>query len=135
MNREVIEAIGALAKEKSISKEVLFSAIEEALKSAYKKNLKKATAGMPNVRVNLDREDGTVQVFARKVVVDKVTDDAMEISLSAARAIQPSYEAVSYTHLDVYKRQGTGRARRQRRHSAIIGIYRERGPRRAQRLL
>ena len=40
MNREVIEAIGALAKEKSISKEVLFSAIEEALKSAYKKNLK-----------------------------------------------------------------------------------------------
>ena len=42
MNREVIEAIGALAKEKSISKEVLFSAIEEALKSAYKKNLKKA---------------------------------------------------------------------------------------------
>ena len=53
MNREVIEAIGALAKEKSISKEVLFSAIEEALKSAYKKNRKKSTAGMPNVRVNL----------------------------------------------------------------------------------
>ena len=30
-NREMIEAVAALAKEKNISKELLFSAIEEAL--------------------------------------------------------------------------------------------------------
>ena len=35
-NRDMIEAVAALAKEKNISKELLFSAIEEALKSAYK---------------------------------------------------------------------------------------------------
>ena len=124
MNREVIEAIGALAKEKSISKEVLFSAIEEALKSAYKKNLKKATAGMPNVRVNLDREDGTVQVFARKVVVDEVTDDAMEISLSAARAIQPSYEEGDIVEIEVTPRD-FGRVAAQTAKQVIVQRIRE----------
>ena len=37
-NKEMIEAVALLAKEKNISKEVLFSALEEALKSAYKNN-------------------------------------------------------------------------------------------------
>ena len=40
-NRDMIEAVAALAKEKNISKELLFSAIEEALKSAYKNNFSK----------------------------------------------------------------------------------------------
>ena len=124
MNREVIEAIGALAKEKSISKEVLFSAIEEALKSAYKKNLKKTTPNAPNVRVNLDREDGTVQVFARKVVVDEVTDEAMEISLSGARAIQPSYEEGDIVEIEVTPRD-FGRVAAQTAKQVIVQRIRE----------
>ena len=36
---EIVEALKALAKEKGISEELLFNAIEEALKAAYKKNL------------------------------------------------------------------------------------------------
>ncbi|MEG0662730.1 MAG: NusA N-terminal domain-containing protein, partial [Anaerovoracaceae bacterium] len=38
MNKEFIEAIDQLEKEKGISKELLFDAIESALMSAYKKN-------------------------------------------------------------------------------------------------
>ena len=41
MKSELIEAIKLLAKEKDISEELLFNAIEEALKSAYRKNLPK----------------------------------------------------------------------------------------------
>ena len=63
-NRQMIEAVAALAKEKNISKELLFSAIEEALKSAYKNNFSKEY-GMPpsnaNVRVELNRETGAVR--------------------------------------------------------------------------
>ena len=40
-NKEMIEAVALLAKEKNIGKEVLFSAIEEALRSAYKNNFNK----------------------------------------------------------------------------------------------
>ena len=124
MNREVIEAINALAKEKSISKEVLFSAIEEALKSAYKKSLKKAPTGMPNVRVVLDRDDGTVQVFARKVVVDEVFDDTTEISLEAARAIQPSYEEGDIVETEVTPRN-FGRLAAQAAKQVIVQRIRE----------
>ncbi len=101
MNREVIEAIGVLAKEKAISPEVLFNAIEEALKSAYKKNLKKSPVGAQNVRVQLDRDDGVVQVYARKVVVDEVADETQEISLNEARQIQPNYEVGDIVEIEV----------------------------------
>jgi len=92
MNREVIEAVGLLAKEKGIDKEILFGAIEEALKSAYRKNFKKGAATAQNVDVAIDRANGAVQVFARKIVSEEVTDDSQQISLSEARAIQPSFE-------------------------------------------
>ena len=44
MNIEVVRAAEALAKEKGISQDVLFGAIEEALKSAYRKNFRKASS-------------------------------------------------------------------------------------------
>ena len=53
-NKEMIEAVALLAKEKNISKEVLFSAIEEALRRAYKNNFNKQYGVPPsnaNVRV------------------------------------------------------------------------------------
>ncbi|MBO5536097.1 MAG: transcription termination/antitermination protein NusA [Clostridia bacterium] len=94
-NKEMIEAVAALAKEKGISKEVLFTAIEEALRSAYKNNFNKQNGAAPvntNVRVELNRENGAVHLYARKTVVLEVEDDATEISLEEARKIQPSYE-------------------------------------------
>ena len=101
MNREVIEAVGLLAKEKGISKEVLFSAIEEALKSAYRKNFKKGTVSGQNVDVSIDRTTGAVQVFARKIIVENVEDDSQEISLQEARGIQPNYDVGDIVKVEV----------------------------------
>ena len=124
MNREVIEAIAMLAKEKSISQEVLFSAIEEALKSAYKKNLKKSAAGAQNVRVSIDRVDGAVQVFARKTVAEEALDDTQEISLAEARAIQPSYEVGDIVEIEVTPRD-FGRVAAQTAKQVIVQRIRE----------
>jgi N utilization substance protein A len=85
---EFVSALDALAKERRIDKELLFSAIESALISAYKKNFGKSA----NVRATIDREKGSVEVFARKMVVEDVEDPQVEISLSEARAIHPKYE-------------------------------------------
>lgn len=92
MNKDLIDAIRALAFEKGISKDVLFVAIEEALKTAYKKNFRKAGSTGQNVRVNVDRDSGQVTVYARKTVMEEVLDESMEISLKDARLIQPGYE-------------------------------------------
>jgi len=87
MNTEFMEALSALEAEKGISKEVLLEAIEAALISSYKRNFNTAQ----NVRVDIDRETGSIKVFARKTVVEEVTDSRLEISLDAAKAINPNY--------------------------------------------
>jgi len=103
-NKAMIEAVALLAKEKNIGKEVLFSAIEEALKSAYKNNFNKQYGVPPsnaNVRVELDRVTGAVRLYARKQVEEWVVDEASEISIEEARKIQPSYEEGDIVEVEV----------------------------------
>jgi N utilization substance protein A len=87
MSSELLDALTILEKEKGISKEIIIEAIEAALISAYKRNFNQAQ----NVRVDLNRETGTMKVFARKDVVDEVYDPRLEISISEARGINPNY--------------------------------------------
>lgn len=88
MNREFINAIDDLVKEKGISKDVLIEAIESALVSAYKKNY----GTSQNVRVDIDRETGDVDVLMRRDVVEEVEDEFTEISLQEALEIDPRYQ-------------------------------------------
>ena len=88
MNREFIKAVEELEKEKEISKDLLIEAIESALVSAYKKNY----GTSQNVRVNINRETGDIDVFMRKEIVEYVVDDFVEVSIEEARAIDPKYE-------------------------------------------
>ncbi|MCI8610183.1 MAG: transcription termination/antitermination protein NusA [Firmicutes bacterium] len=95
MNKEFIQAIVDLEKEKQISKDVLIDAIESALVSAYKKNY----GTSQNVRVNIDRETGDIDVLMRMDIVEEVEDDLTQISLEEAREIDYRYEigdAVEY---------------------------------------
>jgi len=100
MNREFIKAVEELEKEKEISKDLLIEAIESALVSAYKKNY----GTSQNVRVNIDRENGDIDVFMRKEIVEEVEDDQFEVSLEEARQIDPKYQVG-----DVIERQVTPR--------------------------
>ena len=97
MNAEFIDALNQLEKEKGISKEVLIEAIEAALISGYKRNFHSAQ----NVRVDIDRDTGRVRVFARKTVVEEVTDPRFEISLEAATEINPSFELDDIVEIEV----------------------------------
>ena len=53
---ELISTVNELAKERRVNKDVLFSAIEAALISAYKKNYGKGA----NVRASIDRDKGEI---------------------------------------------------------------------------
>ena len=88
MNREFIEAIDELEKEKHISKDILIEAIESALVSAYKKNY----GTSQNVRVDIDNETGDIAVLMKKDIVEEVYDDMIEMSLEEAQEIDPRYE-------------------------------------------
>ncbi len=88
MNMEFIEAIEALEREKHMSKDMLIDAIESALVSAYKKNY----GSSQNVRVNVDRETGDIDVFMRRDIVEEVEDPFSQVSLEEAQEIDPEYE-------------------------------------------
>ena len=90
MNKEFILAVEELEKEKGISKDALIDAIESALVSAYKKNY----SNSQNVRVNINKETGDIDVFMRKIVVtdEEVMDEYGELTLDEAHEIDPSYK-------------------------------------------
>ncbi len=88
MNKEFIEAIEELEREKAISKEVLIDAIESALVSAYKKNY----GTSQNVRVEIDRENGDINVYMRRDIVEEVEDEFSQCSLEEAQEVDPEYE-------------------------------------------
>mgnify|MGYP000962793565 FL=1 len=87
MNFEVIQALEELERERGVSKEIFLEALEAALVSAFKRHY----GSTQNVRVDLDGDAGTVRVFAKKTVVEAVTDPKTEITWDEARAISPSY--------------------------------------------
>ena len=60
MNQEFIEALNEIEKEKGISKDIIFDALEQALVSSYKKNY----GTSQNVIVKMDRETGEIKLFA-----------------------------------------------------------------------
>ena len=90
MNREFLAAMDDLEREKDISKEALLDAIEQALISAYKKNY----ANSQQVRVEIDRETGDINVYMIKKVVpdEEVMNDYDELTLDEAHAIDPKYQ-------------------------------------------
>lgn len=87
MNKEFLDALSDLEREKNVSKEEIITAIEEAVENAYKKNY-----GPSNVRVIVDRETGEVIVLMGKEVVEEVFDDMTEVSLEEAKSYNEEYE-------------------------------------------
>ncbi|NCB04802.1 MAG: transcription termination/antitermination protein NusA [Clostridia bacterium] len=98
---EIISAVHALAQEKDISEDLLFSAIEEALKAAYKKNVSRDSAVPANLSVNLNRSTGETHVFARKLITEDVEDSANQISLEDAHRIRSDYQMGDIAEIDV----------------------------------
>ena len=98
---EIIAAVKALAHEKDINEELLYSAIEEALKAAYKKNVSRDENPPANLSVTLDRATGAVHVLARKAITDEIEDPANQITLEDALKIRSDYRMGDIAEIDV----------------------------------
>ena len=120
MNKELIAALDVLEKEKGISKESLFEAIESNLVVAYKNNFNKAD----NVSVTMDRETGEFHIYSQKTVVDEVTDKVSQISLEDARKIKASYDLGDTVNVEI-KSNDFGRIATQSAKNGILQKIRE----------
>ena len=81
MKNEFLLALGQLAAEKNLPKEVVFDAVEAALTSAYRREGENA----PNIYVKIDSVSGDIQAYRQMAVVEEVELPAVEISLAEAR--------------------------------------------------
>lgn len=83
MSREVLLLVDALAREKNVAKEIVFTALELALASATKKRVHDDA----DVRVSIDRETGEYEAFRRwLVMVDaEVENDEAQMGIIDAR--------------------------------------------------
>ncbi len=94
MSREMLMLADALAREKSVDKDVVFDALEQALASATKKRFK----GDADVRVTIDRETGDYESFRRWKVVSEteLESEDNQILLVDARDSHPDIELGDY---------------------------------------
>lgn len=90
MNKEFIDALKTIVKDKRISEDLIFTTIEDALIAAYKKNYSNQGASQ-NVKVTMNRVTGEIKVFAQKLIVEAIRFSSIEIVLDDARKISPYY--------------------------------------------
>jgi N utilization substance protein A len=95
MSREVLMLVDALAREKNVSKDVVFAALEAALASATKKLYQEDV----DIRVAIDRESGEHETFRRWLIVPDeagLQEPDKEILLFEARDDDPDAEVGSH---------------------------------------
>ena len=86
MKSDFVLAITQLSAEKNLPKEVVLSAVEAALVSAYRKD---NFAPNQSLSVRINPNSGRVEVWAEKTVVERPSDSRLEISAEEARKVKP----------------------------------------------
>jgi N utilization substance protein A len=85
---DIVAALGAVTKEKSISINVVLDSLKDAIISAAKKYLSNPI----NVEVSVDREKGTIEAYTLQYVVDEVEDPETQIHIDEAKKIDDELE-------------------------------------------
>ena len=85
MNAEfnIIEALGQIAREKNVDREMVIQTLADALVSAAKRRY----GNVDNFEVQTDPASGRMRVVARKTVVEEVNVPELEIEIEEARQI------------------------------------------------
>ena len=123
MNKELVEALNALEKEKEISKETLFEAIENSLITACKNHFGKAD----NVKVEINRETGDFLCYAEKEVVataEEVEDDLLQICIDDAVKVSKKAKVGDVLKVEI-KSKEFGRIATQNAKNVILQKIRE----------
>lgn len=119
-NKELIEALNQIEKEKNISKDLLLEAMENSLVAACKNQFGKAD----NIRVSIDRETGEVIVYAEKKIVEEVMDPVTEISVAEGILKFPLNSIGDIVHVEVTP-ANFGRIAAQKAKQVVVQKIRE----------
>jgi N utilization substance protein A len=97
MNADFLAVLEYWEKEKGISRDVLTSAVQEALLSAAKK----AVGPARELRVAIEAKTGDIRAFAKLVVSEKVVSKHDQITVFDARRIKPDAQIGEEIEIEV----------------------------------
>jgi len=87
MKNEFALAFNEVLEEKQLPKEIILSAIESAMVSAYRRAVNASNA--QQIEAKIDPDSGQVSISAEKEVVEDVQDERTEVLLEVARQVNP----------------------------------------------
>ena len=122
-SEELMRAIAELEKEKEISKDTLFEAIENSLKKAAKEHF----GNDENCIVEMDRETGEYHLYQEKTVVetaDDITDPVTQVDLEEAKKVAKKAKAGDVVRFELQSKE-FGRIATQHAKSVILQKIRE----------
>ncbi|MCX8062037.1 MAG: transcription termination factor NusA [Anaerolineales bacterium] len=88
MKNEFVLAFNELLEEKQLPKDIIMSALEYAMVSAYRKAENASNA--QHIEAKIDLQTGRVTIYAEKEIVERVQDPRTEVSLEEALKIDPN---------------------------------------------
>jgi transcription termination/antitermination protein NusA len=83
-------AFNDVLEDKQLPKDIILSAIESAMVSAYRRAVNASTA--QHVEAKIDPDSGKVTIFAEKEVVEDIMDERTEVLLDEARKVNPDVQ-------------------------------------------
>ena len=87
MNADMLQVADAVAREKSVDRELVLESMEQALKTAARR-----TYGTKAVEASIDRLTGEIALCHARTVVEEVEDEENELTLEEAKALDESAE-------------------------------------------
>ena len=123
MNKEILEAVDLIEKERDIPKEVMFEAIENSLLTAFKNHFGKAD----NVKAEIDRETGDFRVTVQKEVVateEEVVDPVTHITVVDAKLVNKKAKVGDIVDVE-FESKDFGRIAAQNAKNVILQKIRE----------
>lgn len=97
MNNELLAVVDYMQRERGIDREILLSAVENALLTASKKSVSPAK----DLRIEIDRKTCDIRAFARVQVVENVTEPHDQITVANAKRIKPDAKLGDFVDVEV----------------------------------
>lgn len=85
MNYEIVEALGQIAREKNVSRELVIETLEAGIVSAARRRY----GANADIRVVFEEATGGMRIDYVRKVVDDITDEELEIEIDDARLEDP----------------------------------------------
>jgi len=87
MNADMLQVADAVAREKSVERELVLESMEQALRTAARR-----TYGTKTIDAIIDRTTGEIGLFHVRTTVEEVEDEENELTLEQAKALDADAE-------------------------------------------